>query len=123
MIELLPAPDHVLAYRLAGHVSASDYDRIIETVEEKLRGHCALGVYADMTGFTDIGPDALMKDVRYSLMKFREWGRFRRAALVTDRAWLKALVSTLDPVIPHVEARAFGPDEREAAMAWAAGEG
>lgn len=121
MIEVLPAPDHVLAYRLSGHVSAADYDRIIETVEEKLSAHETVGVFADMTGFSDISPEAMMKDFRYSLMKFREWSRFRRAALVTDKAWLKALVSTLDPVIPQVEARAFPPEEREAAMRWAEG--
>lgn len=122
MIEVLPAPDHVLAYRLAGHVSAADYDRIIETVEAKLEAHETVGVFADMTGFSDISPEAMMKDFRYSLMRFRQWRRFRRAALVTDKAWLKALVSTLDPVIPQVEARAFAPEEREAAMRWAAGE-
>lgn len=123
MIEVLPAPDHVLAYRLIGHVSAADYDLIIQTVEDKLEGHETVGVFADMTGFSDIGPEAMMKDFRYSLAKFHEWRRFRRAALVTDKAWLKVLVSTLDPVIPQVEAKAFGPEDRAAAMAWAAGEG
>jgi hypothetical protein len=44
--------------------------------------------------------------------------KFRRAAVLTDKAWLKK-VSELEAVLyPGLEIRAFDRDQREAAEAW-----
>jgi hypothetical protein len=118
MIELLKAPDHVLAYRIEGALEAADYDRIIETVEAKLAHHPKIGLYADMTKFSSISAEAFLKDLRYSLSKIGQWNRFPRAALVTDEPWLRAWVAFLDPIFPQFEARAFAPGEEAAAMSW-----
>lgn len=39
---------------------------------------------------------------------------------MTDKQWVKALTRFADPLIPHVEVRTFPPQERDAAMPWAA---
>ncbi|MES2034422.1 MAG: STAS/SEC14 domain-containing protein [Pseudomonadota bacterium] len=119
MIELLPAPDHVIAYRLAGHLTADDYDGLIAGVEAKLATHATVGVYADASGFIDIAPEALAKDFAYSFGKIGDWDRFRRVALVTDTGWLRALVRFAAPLAPGVQARVFAAGEQAQAMAWA----
>ncbi|MDX9998734.1 MAG: STAS/SEC14 domain-containing protein [Phenylobacterium sp.] len=121
MIELLPAPDQVLAYRLLGPAGPDGYDLLTAQAERQLAGRPLAGVVADATDFAGAGPEAMMRDVRLGLSRLHAWRGFRRAALVTDRAWLKALVG-LDPLVPDLEARAFAPEERATAIAWAAGE-
>ena len=119
MIEILPAPDHVLAVRFTGTLDATDEDRLIRAVEEKLAKHRRIGVYADATGFTDMTAEALAKDVRYNLSKIGEWDRFPRADLVTEQRWLRTLVGALDPIFPQFEARSFEPGDEAQAMAFA----
>ena len=120
MIELLESPDHVVAYRISGTIDGEDYDRMIEVLEARLKTHPKVGIVADMTGFTDMTGVAVAKDFRYNLSKLGEWSRFPRAALVTDKTWMKGLVKTLDPIFPQFEARTFEPGHASEAIAWAA---
>jgi hypothetical protein len=119
MIEILPAPDHVLALRMAGTLTGEDLDRVIAEIEAKLKRHERIGLFADATGFEDMTAEAAAKDLRYSFGKLREWGRFPREAVVTDKQWLRSLIGIVDPLIPQVEARSFASTERAQALAWA----
>lgn len=121
MIEMLPAPDHVLALRLAGTVTGEEFDRLVGAAEAKLKRHARIGVFMDATGFDDMTAEAVGKDLRYGFSKLREWARFPREAVVTDKPWLRRLIGIADPLIPQVEARSFAPAERVQALAWAAG--
>jgi hypothetical protein len=118
MIEFLPSPSHVVAMRLTGTLTGPDIDRSIGTIEVALGRHRRIGVLADTTGFTDLTPEALAKDVRYSFGKIAEWSRFQRAAVITDKTWLKLWVRTTSAFVPGVEARTFEPSEADAALAW-----
>ena len=44
--------------------------------------------------------------------------RFRKAAVLTDRNWLKKVSEFEGALIPGLEIKAFQLDEREAAEAW-----
>jgi hypothetical protein len=118
MIEVIPATDPVLAFRFSGTITGEDYDKVIQAVEDKLKDHQQIGIYADMIDFTDMSAGALAKDFRYAFAKLGEWRRFPRAALVTDKQWIRGLVRVLDPLLPKIEARAFAAEERDAAMDW-----
>jgi hypothetical protein len=120
MIELLPAPDHVVALRLEGTLTGADFDRLVEEIEAKLARHERLGIFADMVGFKDLTAEAAAKDLRYNLGKLGEWRRFPREAVVTDKQWIRTLAKLVDPLVPHVEVRTFAPAERDEALAWAA---
>lgn len=62
---------------------------------------------------------AAAKDLRSSFGKIREWHRFPREAVVTDKQWIRAaMVQVVHPLVPQVEARCFAPGERVAALAW-----
>lgn len=119
MMEFLDAPDHVLAARIGGTLTGEDYDRMIAAVEAKLAAHAKIGVFADTTGFSDITGEALVKDFRYNLSKLGQWSRFPRLAMITDKAWLRALAQGLDPLFPQFEVKIFQKGEDAAAIAWA----
>src|SRR5688572_5812424 len=118
MIETLDAPHHVAALKISGTLTAADYDRIIAEVEAKLDRHERLGVLLDLVEFKDLSLEAAEKDTRYSLSKIWELKRFPREAVITDKAWIRALARIASPLVPHVEIRTFDPGEQEAALSW-----
>lgn len=118
MFEILPAPDHVAAYRLSGTLTADDYDGMIADIEARLTRHEKIGVLADLSAFHDITFRATAKDLRYSLSKLLELRRFPREALISDKSWIATLATIVSPLVPYVEIRAFKPDEFDAALSW-----
>lgn len=119
MIELLDAPDHVLALRLSGRLSGPDMDQLKDQVEAKLAKHERIGIVADLTPLDGVTLEALAKDIRYNIAKFGEWRRFPREAVITQSAWMRAAMKAIDPLVPQVEVRTFEPAERDTAVAWA----
>ena len=102
MIKMLESPDYVTALKVSGTLTAEDYDRIVADVEAKLDRHDRLGVLLDLVDFKDLSPEAAAKDIRYSLSKIWELKRFPREAIVTDKAWIRALSRIASPLVPHV---------------------
>lgn len=119
MIEILPAPDHVAAFRLSGTIDEADIDRVVADIEARLARHARIGVLADLTGFEDMTFMAGLNDARYGFGKLFEWRRFPREAVVTDRGWIETMVAAADPVIPGIALRCFEPAQFAQALAWA----
>ncbi|HEX6645501.1 MAG TPA: STAS/SEC14 domain-containing protein [Gemmatimonadales bacterium] len=120
MMEILPTPDHVAAFRIAGRLDGRDYEAIASDVRAKLARHERIGVLVDLTDFEDITPEAAWKDIRFSLSLIGDLKRFPREAVVSDRQWVRTLAKIADPLLPHVTIRVFGSAERDAALAWVA---
>ncbi len=123
MIELIDAPDHVVAMKLSGTLTGEDYDAVIREVEAKLGRHAKIGVLVDLCEFTDVTAEAALDDLRYGFSKLFQLSRFPREALITDKHWMKVVARVVSPLIPFVEVRAFPSAERDAAMAWVSGMG
>jgi hypothetical protein len=120
MLEILPAPDHVGAYKLSGTLIEEDFDQVVADLERRLSRHDKISVLADITGLHDVTVRTGIKDLRYSFGKIFEWNRFPKEAVITDKAWIKTLVQLVGPLVPFVSVRTFDPGEMEAALAWAA---
>lgn len=120
MLEILPGPDHVAAYKLSGTLTGEDYDRIIADIEARLGRHKKIGALVDLTGFTDITAEAAGKDIGYGLRKIWQLDRFPREALITDREWMRLIARTASALLPFVEIRSYAPGEAAAAMKWVA---
>lgn len=118
MIEAYPAPDHVAAFRIAGTLDGRDYDQVVATVRDKLSQHDRIGVLVDLTDFDDFTAEAAWKDVRYSLSLIGDLKRFPREAVISDKRWVHTLARIADPLVPHVEIKAFKSDQRDAALTW-----
>lgn len=118
MLEQLPSPDHVVALKISGTLTGDDYDRIIADVEARLSRHERIGLLMDLLEFTDFTGEAALKDIRYDLSKLFQLRRFPREAIITDKQWMRSLAKLASPLIPHVELRTFGPNERDEAMGW-----
>lgn len=119
MLEILPAADHVAAFRISGTLTEPDFDRLAAEIESRLERHDKLGIFADLTGFEDMTFRAGLKDARYGFGKLAQLRRFPREAVVTDRGWIETLVAIANPLLPFVEVRSFKPAEFDVALAWA----
>jgi hypothetical protein len=120
VIEVICAPGNIAAFRVAGTVTAEDYDKIIPALEEKLNEHEEIGILADLTDLEDMTRDALRRDLQYGLSKLGELHRFQRAAVVSEKQWIKAATEMTGALFPQIEARVFPADEKTQALEWVA---
>lgn len=67
MFEQLSAPDHVIAMRLSGKLTGDDVSQYKNLFDQKLKKHEQVGVCADLTGFSDMTLDAIVKDAKAEL--------------------------------------------------------
>ena len=120
MIEGIPAPPQVAAFRFRGQLSGEDYDRCIAEIEARLHEYRRIGIFTDLGGMTGISAEAMAKDLRYAVQKLGEYSRFARAAVVTDKQWLGRISELAGHLLPATEVRAFEPAEAGQALAWVA---
>lgn len=120
MIEILPAPPHVAAFRFSGKLSGEDYDRCIAQIEACLAGYRRIAIVSDLSGMTGLSAEAMGKDFRYAISKLGEYSRFARAAVVTGQHWLGKVSELAGHWLPATDVRAFEPGQADAALAWAA---
>ena len=120
MIRVLPdAPAGVLMLEAGGKLTAADYTDVLEpALDAALAEHGKLRVVLVFTeSFDGLEAGALWQDLRTGL---RDWSKWERMALVTDHDWMRDFLRMFAWLVPG-EARGFAADERDAAVAWAAG--
>jgi len=120
MIEVLPGPEHILAIRLSGTLTGEDYDRLASELSMRLGRHERMGIYTETEGWRGMNAAALAKDLRFAFARVGEFQRFPRAAVVTDKPWLRTMANVGDAALPPVEIRTFEPSQKERALSWVA---
>lgn len=118
MFEKLTAPDNVIAIHLSGTLTVNDVKHYKALVEEKIATQERFGICVDLTGIEDIGADALTEDAKVEFELFTHLAKFRRRAFVTDLTWPSTMANTFGRLIPLLEMKTFGPDERATAIDW-----
>ncbi|MFP7722694.1 STAS/SEC14 domain-containing protein [Lysobacter sp. A3-1-A15] len=119
MVTELPAPPHVVAFRVEGKLTEDGYDAVVAALEARLASQERIAVFFDMRGMSGMTPAAFGKDVAYSVRKLRELHRFARGAVVTDSDWLTGLVRFGSAFFPRIDLRVFPGAEHAPALDWA----
>ena len=97
-------PQGVLGYEASGEIQASDYGGVLmPAVKEHWEGMSA---------------GAAWDDLKMGFKNLRKW---KRIALVTDLDWMITVTSLFGWMTPG-EVKRFPVAERDAAIAWAAGD-
>ncbi|MFW6359834.1 MAG: STAS/SEC14 domain-containing protein, partial [Chroococcales cyanobacterium] len=100
MIELIPTGvDNIIGFTITGKISSSDFDSVLAAIEEKLKTHSKLRVYAEIQSFQGISFEALIKDIQFTFTHFRD---FEKEAVVSQKQWLKQLANIGDKLFPSV---------------------
>lgn len=119
MIEILDSPPHVGAYRVTGQLTGEDYDARVTDLEMCPARFPRVAVVSDLSDMQGVSLDAVGKDLRYAASKLGEFGRFARAAIVTDKRWRVTVTEFAAHPMPNMEVRAFAQEEHALALAWA----
>jgi len=117
MLEVLPAPETVVALRVTGQVTEEDVERAIQSIEAALARQPRIAILAEVE-ISGVTAGAFARRLSYGSSKFRDIKRFPRAAIVTDQEWLRRIAWLQDRILPWVEVRSFAPSERDEAMTW-----
>ena len=116
MLEIIPFEEgNIIGFRLKGKLEEGEFDETIRIIEEKLKLHNKLRVYAEIEEFKGMSVNTFMKDIHYSL---RYWRNFDKEAVVSDKGWLKTWIGIAGSIGPGVEVRHFASGEKEEAREW-----
>jgi SpoIIAA-like len=111
-------PDNVVAVACKGHVTRSDYERVlIPAVDGALRKHDKLRLYYHIgSEFDGIDPGAVLEDMKVG---FSHLARWERIAIVTDISWIRLVIRAFAFLIPG-DVKFFDVAEDKSARAWIA---
>ena len=119
VLKTLPtADDRIVGFAIDGTITADDIDRITAEITQRLESHDRLRLYAEVNTWTGISPQALLKDLRFSLQHFKD---FEKEAIVSDKSWLKVMAETGDRLLPHTEVKHFSWEHQADALEWVEG--
>ena len=108
-------PRDVLAIEASGVVTHADYrDILIPKAEAMMNKAPIRMLYVIGEDFTGFEPGALWDDGMFGLRHSHD---FSHVAVVTDHAWLSAMVNMFRPFF-HGEVRLFRLDQLSAAKEW-----
>ncbi|CTQ34486.1 STAS/SEC14 domain-containing protein [Jannaschia rubra] len=107
----------VVALACAGKLSERDLDEMHAWIDRQVARHDRPALVILMGAFEGYeSSSALWADMK---LDARHAGDFARVALVADETWIEWATKAGDP-LTRAELRCFAPEEREAAIAWAA---
>jgi len=120
MIEILESPKHMVAMKISGKITAEDIEKAYKAGNEALKVSERVSFFAEITDSLAFTAEGLAKDLTAAIKNFGNMSKYYRAAIVTDKGWLGALVRVEGLVFSSIDLRVFEPSERDRAFAWAA---
>lgn len=119
MLELIPHPaDHVVAMKAGGTVTAQELQRAIDAIETAKQAHPRVSMVAELDDLRWMTLTALIRDIGYGLTQLGDLEHYYRAAVITDKEWIKHIAHLEERLFRTLEIRTFPRRERDAAMAW-----
>ena len=119
MLEVIPfEKGNVIGFYLKGKMEDNEFDEVVKIMEERLKEHKKLRVYAEIEEFKGMSVNTFMKDIHYSL---KHWRDIEKEAVVSDKGWLKAWVKIAGSFFPGIEVKHFSFEEKDEARQWVLG--
>lgn len=112
--------DRVLHAVLEGTVSRDDLLPFYEALNAALDEGTSVGLVIDLTGLSDMTADAIVEDAKRELALLPRLRGIPRVAVISNKAFMAALVRWTDPLVPTTDLRVFASGEDDTARAWVA---
>ena len=115
MLQLLEeSKGDLVALRISGNVDKNDYNVMLPVLEEKIKQHGKIRVYAEVQDVEAYSLRALYEDIKFDI---KHAAHFSRAAIVGDRAWIDWLTVMAQP-FTTANVKYFDFSQRDAAWEW-----
>jgi len=119
MIEILESPEHLVAMRLSGNITAADVAKAYRACEDALKVNDRISFYAEVGESANFTVEGLAKDVVEGIGQICKLSRYYRAAVVTDKSWIANIARAEGVLFCMIDIRVFDPKESDKALAWA----
>jgi hypothetical protein len=117
--QLTDLPDGVIGFTAVGKLHSDDYkDVLIPAIDARLATGEDVRVVLVFPTFDGLSSGAMWEDLKMGVEHLTRW---KRIALVTDIDWMIHVTHLFGWLTPG-EMKRFPLDERDAAIAWAAGD-
>ncbi len=116
MLELIPTgSDQVVGLHVQGKIETADFEKVIREIEDKLKLYPKLRIYAEIESLEGMSPEALWKDLKFTVQHFRD---FEREAVVSDQRWLEKWSNFSNKLFSSIEVKYFHFDQKQQALEW-----
>jgi hypothetical protein len=119
MLEIIDSAKHLVAMKISGKITAEDIDKAYKAGAEAMKNNERVSFFAEITDSLAFTPEGLLKDLKEGIKSLGNLSKYYRAAVVTDKGWLGALVRVEGLVFSSIDFRVFEPSERDKAFTWA----
>ncbi len=106
--------DNAVAFRMWGKVTENDMTLVLSDAKEKIDRYGNIVIFEVIESFEGIEIAALVEEFRY----LYEVGisNISKVALVTDREWLKEIVSIEAKIFKSIHMKSFSTEDKGAAV-------
>jgi hypothetical protein len=106
--------DHAVSFRMRGKITESDMITVLSDAKEKIKRHGNIVILEIIESFQGIEIAALVEEFKY----LHQVGisNVRKAAVVTDKKWLKDIVSIEGKLFKNIEMKCFSNEDMDAAI-------
>lgn len=111
--------EDILGIKMSGKLKATDYDKIIPLIENKLSRYGKINLYCEMRDLETPELAAIWEDLKFDVKHFND---FNRVAMVGDQKWMEWATQFTKP-FTSAKVRYFDANDRPDAMAWASAKG
>ncbi|MBF9253425.1 STAS/SEC14 domain-containing protein [Pontibacter sp. 172403-2] len=108
------ANDDLVALRISAKVDKDDYDVMLPVLEEKIRQHGKIRVYAELMNVETYTLKALWEEIKFD---FKHLNNFSKAAIVGDAPWMN-MVTVMAKPFTSAQVKHFDLAHRSDAWAW-----
>ena len=119
MIEILESPNHLVALKISGSISAEDIEKAYRATEDKLKDNERISFYGEVEDSMGFTLEGLAKDLWNGLGQLGKLSRYYRAAVVTNKGWIGAMARVEGLVFSSIDVRVFKPEDKAKAFSWA----
>jgi hypothetical protein len=119
MIEILESPNHLVALKVSGSLTAEDVEKAYKATEDKLKNNERISFYGEVEDSMGFTLEGLAKDLWNGLGQLGKLSRYYRAAVVTNKGWIGAMARVEGLVFSSIDVRVFKPNDKSKAFAWA----
>ncbi len=99
---------------LSGHVDRRDYDKMLPTLEAKIKQYGKLNLYAEVHQVEEYTLRALWEDLKFDVRHLTD---FRRVAIVGDKKWMH-WATGMAAAFTTAELKYFEPGQKVQALNW-----
>lgn len=123
MIKIERVGENRLDIEMSGKIDSADMARVLDELVEKSEGFENGKMLFDVIEYQLPTLGAITLELSRMPQMFGFIKRFRRAAVLSDKTWLKSVSELKGALMPWLEIKGFDRDERTAALKWLAAEG